>query len=135
MIVSNKLKSIFLLSIPLSIIHGIEEYITGFYATDNFSKLFFSYSNNMNSIQSSFITFQVMIWLILIISAILITKPKWQLYIMLIPGLIYIFELHHLVKAIIVFSYYPGALTAFLFPIIGFFYWQQLLKDLNLVYD
>lgn len=127
----NKLKSIFLLSIPLSIVHGIEEYITGFYSTDNFSKLFFSYSENMGSIEAAFITFQVMFWLILIISAILITKPKWQIYIMLIPGLIYIFELHHLVKAVMVLSYYPGALTALFFPIIGFFYWQQLLKDWN----
>lgn len=127
--ISQKLKTIFLLSISLSIIHGIEEYITGFYATDNFSKLFFSYSENMSAIQSSFVTFQAMFWLILIIPAILIIRPKWQIYVMVIPGLIYIFEFHHLITALMIFGYYPGSLTAILFPFIGFFYWKQLIKD------
>lgn len=127
--ISKRLQTIFLLSIPVSIAHGIEEYLTGFYQTDNFARFFFSYAENMAPIQASFVTFQVMFWLILIISAILITKSKWQIYVMLIPGFIYIFELHHLVKAVLAFNYYPGAITAILFPIIGFFYWKQLLKD------
>lgn len=127
--VSQKLQLIFLLSIPVSIVHGIEEYITGFYQTDNFTRLFFSYSENMTATQASFVTFQIMIWLLLIISAILITKPKWHFYIMVNPGLVYIFELHHIIKAAMIGSYYPGLITALLFPVIGFFYWKQLIKD------
>lgn len=131
--ISQKLKSIFLLSIPVSIVHGIEEYITGFYATDNFAKFFFSYAENMSLAQASFVIFQIMFWLILIISAILITKPKSQIYVMVIPGLIYIFELHHLIKASMILGYYPGSLTAIFFPFIGFFYWKQLIRDWKMV--
>lgn len=127
--ISNKLQHIFLLSIPVFISHGIEEYVTRFYDTDNFSRFVFSYSETMSPLQASFFTFQIMVWLLLILGAILITRQKWQLYVMLIPGLVYIFELHHLLKALISLSYYPGVITGALFPFIGFFYWRQLIKD------
>lgn len=131
MIVSLKLQQIFLLSIPVFIAHGIEEYITEFYNIDNFSRFVFSYTETMSPLQASFITFQIMIWLLLILGAIFITRPKWLLYIMIIPGLMYIFEIHHLVKALMLLNYYPGLVTSILFPFIGFFYWKQLIRDLK----
>lgn len=131
MIISQKLQHIFLLSIPVFIAHGIEEYITGFYDIDNFSRFVFSYSETMSPLQASFLTFQIMVWFLLILGAISIARQKWQLYIMVIPGLVYIFELHHLLKALISLSYYPGVITGALFPFIGFFYWKQLVKDLR----
>lgn len=129
MILSSRLKTIFLLSIPVFIAHGIEEYITEFYNIDKFSRFVFSYTETMSPLQASFITFQIMIWILLIFGAIFITRPKWMLYIMIIPGLIYLFELHHLFKALISLNYYPGLITAILFPFIGFYYWKQLIKD------
>lgn len=131
MILSSKLQRIFLLSIPVFIAHGIEEYITEFYTVDNFSRFVFSYTEIMSPLQASFITFQIMIWITLILGAILITHSRWLLYVMIIPGLVYIFELHHLVKALILLNYYPGSITGILFPFIGFFYWKQLIKDLR----
>lgn len=66
MIVSSKLQHIFLLSIPVFITHGIEEYITKFYNIDNFSRFVFSYTETMSSLQASFITFQIMVWILLV---------------------------------------------------------------------
>ncbi len=82
----------------------------------------------MPVLQSTFLLFQIMIWLFLIIFLFLITNEKWQLRLMIIPGLIYIFELHHLWKALIAWGYYPGLITAIAFPIVGFLFWKELLK-------
>lgn len=108
--ISKKIELIFLLSIPVFIAHDIEEYVTGFYNVDNFSRFVFSYAETMSPLQASFITFQIMIWILLIFGAIFILYPKWLLYIMIIPGLVYIFELHHLVKALMQLNYYPGTI-------------------------
>lgn len=83
----------------------------------------------MSAPQAAFLLFQIMIWLLLVISFLLITKEKWRLRVMVIPGSIYIFELHHFWEALISGGYYPGVITAIAFPIIGFLFWQELLKN------
>lgn len=125
---SPKLQKLFLLSIPVFIFHGLEEYLTGFYATDNVSRFFFGYAENMTSLQSSFLTFQVMIGILMIVAYLLLTK-RWVLQIATFFGLLFFFELHHFVKAISVGGYYPGLITALFFPILGFLYWKELLKE------
>ena len=126
---TKKLKNIFLISIPVFIAHGLEEYFTGFYNIDSFSKFVFGHFESMSIYQATFLIFQIMIWLLLVISFLLISNNKWQLRLMIIPGLIYIFEIHHIIKALTSFSYYSGLITALPFPIIGFFFWKELLKN------
>ncbi|MBI1866523.1 MAG: HXXEE domain-containing protein [Candidatus Staskawiczbacteria bacterium] len=125
----KKLKTIFAISIPVFIAHGLEEYFTGFYNVDNISKFVFRLFETMTIAQATFLLFQIMIWLLLIISFLLITNEKWQLGLMIIPGLIYIFELHHIWKALVSWNYYPGMITAIAFPIVGFLFWKELLKN------
>lgn len=127
--ISKKLKTIFAISIPVFIAHGLEEYFTGFYNIDGISRFVFSPFGNMTIFQATFLLFQIMIWLLLIISLLLITSDKWRLRLMLIPGIIYIFELHHIWKAFESWSYYPGVITAIAFPFIAFFFWKELLKE------
>ena len=79
--------------------------------------------------QATFLLFQIMIWLLLVISFFLIQNKKWQLRLMVIPGLIYIFELHHIWKALFSWAYYPGAITATAFPVIAFLFWKELPKE------
>ncbi|MDP3784650.1 MAG: HXXEE domain-containing protein [bacterium] len=129
--ISQKLKNIFFISIPVFIAHGSEEYFNGFYNVDSIFKFFFHYFDSMSIPQATFLLFQIMIWLALIIVAFLITSQKWQLRLMVIPGLIYIFELHHIWKALMSGGYYPGVITAIAFPIIGFLFWKELLKNLQ----
>ncbi|MCH8987069.1 HXXEE domain-containing protein [Patescibacteria group bacterium] len=71
--------------------------------------------------------------MLLIIFYISLLGAKWQLRFMTFIGVVLIFELWHIVGALRTMSYYPGMITAFLFPILGFFFWKELLyhKRLN----
>jgi len=133
--VSRKLKLFFLLSIPLFILHGSEEYLTGFYNIDSFSKFVFHYSEGMSVMQATFLTFQFVWWLLLIVVAFVLLRKNWQLYLMTLFGIVFIFELHHIVKAVINLGYYPGLITGLLFPVIGFFYWKELTRNWRKNYD
>lgn len=127
--ISEKLKIIFFISIPVFIAHGLEEYFNGFYNIDSHSNFMLGYFNTLPNPQAIFLLFQIMLWFVLIISALLISGEKWQLRLMIIPGLVYIYELHHFWKAFEVGGYYPGVITAIAFPIIGFLFWKELLKN------
>lgn len=129
--ISDRLKNIFLISIPLFIIHGVEEYITGFYLISPIFKVLFIGQRFENIYQSAFFTFHIMLWLCLIISYLLLIGGKWVIRLMVLLGLIYIFEIHHIIDALIVRDYYPGLITSFVFPIIAFFYWKELVRHLR----
>ncbi|MEK6860645.1 MAG: HXXEE domain-containing protein [Nanoarchaeota archaeon] len=128
---SKKLKNIILISILIFIAHGLEEYFTGFYDVDIFFNFFIKLFGYTNLNQAIFITFEIVVWLFLIISFFLIKDRKFILFITTIWGLILIFELHHLIKALLKWDYYPGTVTAILLLIIGFFYWKELIINLK----
>ena len=130
--ITQRLKNIFLLSIPLFIAHGLEEILTGFYNVDSHVAFMFGKLATMPTTQALFILFQIMIWLILIIGYLLILGPKWQLRLMFIPGIFFIYELHHLYKAFDVGGYYPGIITAIPLYAVGFFFWKELIKNYKL---
>ena len=91
--ISQKLKTLFYISVPVFIAHGLEEIFNGFYNVDWFFKFAFGFLETMSVPQATFIVFQIMIWLAFIVFAFLITGEKWRLWLMLLPGIIYIFEL------------------------------------------
>lgn len=126
--ITNKLKTIFGLSIPLFIAHGIEEYLTGFYALDRWEEWIFGLLPFTSIHQAMFATFQAMFWLMLVLSLLMLLGTKWQLRLLMVLGFIYILELHHIIKALLAMSYYPGLITALPFPVIGYLYWRELLK-------
>ncbi len=126
---TRKLQKLFLLSIPLFIVHGVEEILTGFYNIDSHAAFLFGGLAKLPNMQALFVLFQIMLWLVLVISYLLLLGPKWQLRLMFVPGLIFIYELHHLYKAIEVGGYYSGLITALAFPAIGFFFWKELLQS------
>jgi len=123
--ITKKLKIIFGLSIPLFILHGIEEFMTHFYDVDTHNGAIFGSLSGLSNHGATFVTFQVMFWLLLIISFLLILGEKWRLNVLAIAGLVYIYELHHLYKAVTVGGYYPGLYTALAFPIMAFFFWKS----------
>ncbi len=126
---TKKLQKLFLISILLFIAHGFEEILTGFYNIDSHAAFLFGGLAELPNMQALFLLFQIMFWLTLIISYLLLRGPKWQLRLMFIPGVIFVYELHHLYKAIEVGSYYPGLITALAFPVVGFFFWKELLQS------
>jgi len=128
--ITNRLKYIFALSIPLFIVHGIEEFSTHFYDIDAHDQAVFGLLSGLSVHGATFVTFQVMLWLLLIISFLLILNEQWRFRVMIIPGLIYIYELHHIYKAVGVGGYYPGLVTALVFPIVAYFFWREWLRSL-----
>jgi hypothetical protein len=128
---TKKLQNLFLLSIPLFIAHGLEEIFTGFYNTDSQVAFWLGNLNSLPTAQATFILLQIMIALMLIIGYFLLLGPKWQLRMMFIPAIIFIYELHHLYKAFDVASYYPGLITAIPLYIIGFFFWKEMYTNLK----
>ncbi len=127
--ISQKLKTIFYISIPVFIAHGLEEFFNGFYNVDWSTKLVFGFLNEMSVPQATFLVFQIMLWLALIVFAFLITSEKWRLWLMLLPGIIFIIELHHPWSVIKSWSYYPGAITSIPLLVLGFLFWRELIKS------
>src|SRR3990167_10208314 len=127
--ISQKLKTIFYISIPVFIAHGLEEIFNGFYNVDWSFKLVFGFVETMPVPQATFIVFQIMLWLALIIFAFLIASEKWRLRLMFLPGIIFIVELHHPWSAITSLGYYPGVITSIPLVIIGFLFWKELIKN------
>ena len=70
--ISSKLKTIFIISIPVFIAHGLEEIFNGFYNVDWFFKFAFGFLETMSVPQATFIVFQIMIWLAFIVFAFLL---------------------------------------------------------------
>jgi len=124
---TKKLKRLFLISILIFIAHITEELLAGLWNVDS---LTISAAKYFQSIpQAIFVVFNLTFLIFLIIIALLIKGGKWIWLVMSIVGLIFVFELEHIIKALISGGYYPGLYTSFLFPIIGFFYWKELIKN------
>lgn len=126
---SQKLKNLFYISIPLFIIHGLEELLNGFYNVDRSVKFTFGFLYEMPVPQATFWVFQIMLWLALVVFAFLITSEKWRLRLALLPGIIFIIELHHPWSAIVSWSYYPGLISSIPVLVVGFLFWKELLKS------
>lgn len=126
--VTRKLKTIFGISIFFFVIHGIEEFVTHFYDIDSHDQAIFGLLNGLSNHGATFVVFQIMFWLLLIVSFLLLLGEKWQFRILAISGVVYVYELHHIIKAIQTGGYYPGLYTALAFPIIGFLFWKEWIK-------
>lgn len=124
---SQRLKNLFYISIPLFIIHGLEEFFTGFYEVDWSTKLVFGFLYEMSVPQATFLVFQIMLWLALIVLAFLVASEKWRLRMMFLPGIIFIVELHHPWSAASSLGYYPGLISSIPLLIVGFLFWKELL--------
>ena len=107
--------------------HGVEEFMTHFYDTDTHNGAIFGALSELSNHGATFVTFQVMLGLLLVISFLLILGEKWRCNILAIVGIVYIYELHHLYKAAIIGGYYPGLYTSLVFPVIAFFFWKEWL--------
>ncbi len=108
--------------------HGVEEFMTHFYDTDAHYGAVFGTLSELSNHGATFVTFQVMLWLLLIISFFLILGENWRFNVLAIVGLVYIYELHHLYKAVVIGGYYPGLYTSLVFPVMTFFFWKEWLQ-------
>ena len=126
--ISTRLKIIFAVSIPLFIAHGIEEYLTGFYNLDQWDEWIFGLLPFVSTHQAMFATFQIMFWLLLIVSLLLMMGERMRFYMLAVLGTIYVFEVHHLIKALLVGGYYSGLITSLAFLPVAYLFWKEWMR-------
>jgi hypothetical protein len=124
-VISSRLKSLFAFSIPLFVAHGIEEYVTGFYEFDTLDEWIFGLLPFTSTHEAMFVTFQVMFWLLLIVSSLLLVSDRVRFYALFLVGFIYVVELHHPIKAILAGGYYPGLITSLVFPVFALLFFKE----------
>ena len=124
---TKKTKLLFLALSILFVFHGIEEYVTVFYNVDEIFQQTFWFTRDMTVPQASFLVFQIFFWLILLVVNISLFFPKSN-FIVYFFLLITIFELHHPLKSLIHWSYYPGLFTSIFFPILGYAMYKNIRK-------
>jgi hypothetical protein len=126
--VTRKFMQIFIWATGWIVAHWLEEILTWFAHVDMSYLWLFRPLLEMNIQDALFILYQILIWSILLIWWIfLFWKAKLKLFLLYILWVILFLELHHVVEAIIRWEYYPWMLTALLLPIIGYYYWKNLL--------
>lgn len=121
-----RLRDFFGLSTSLVIAHGIEEMLTGIHLVD--PQVTFIFGWLPFPLATSFLVFQLVFWGLLITAYLLILSGKFVFPITFALGLIYLYEFHHFYSAFTVGGYYPGLITALGFPILGYFYRNELIQ-------
>jgi len=125
--ISRNLKSLFFLSLFLIAAHGVEELLTGFRHTDSFVLAPASYLNMTP--EMFYWVFHIIWWTLLPTAYIILRKSTILLPLLTLFSVVFVFELHHVIKALISAQYYPGMITAFFYPILGIFFYKELLKN------
>lgn len=127
--VMSRLKAIFALSIPLFIAHALEEYITKFYERDAWDE-FFPARFVASPEQASIVFLLVQVVLVCLLFGILFVRMnermRWWLFAGV--GLLYVYELIHVVRALLAGTYYPGLITAVLFVPIALVFWREWFR-------
>ena len=126
--ISSRLKIIFGLSVPVFIAHGIEEYLMGFYDMSPDFLFVFSPLLVMPERQALFLLLQIMVWLLLGISFLLVLGGVWTRHVIILLGLLYVYELHHFIDAFRAGGYAPGLITALAFPVFAVLFWREFWK-------
>ena len=126
--ITDKLKKITFLSLLLIYAHGIEEIITGFLKVDS---VLMTWNGHLESVpEAVYYASHIPFWFFVTPLFLLILGGKWTLRVMAFFGLIFVMELHHVLGALLITQgYYPGLITAIFYPIIGFFYWKELIHN------
>lgn len=126
--ISSKLKKIFLLGLILIYAHGIEEIMFGFWEVDS---IMMTWNDFLISIpQAVYYASHIAWWLLLIPIALLTMGGRWALWGLALFGIVWFIELHHISGAVfITHTYYPGMITAILYPAVGVFYYRELIQN------
>lgn len=124
---SKKLQRLFLVSLVIIYLHGFEEILTGFQYHDSF--IAFGANKVGTTPEVYYWVSHITFWIALPLLYFVFKNGKAGLVLAGIFGLIFIVEFHHLIKGALSFQYYPGMITALFYPILGFFFWRQLIKD------
>jgi hypothetical protein len=119
-------KKLIHISVPLLIIHSLEEFYFSLTSVDPFTSFVSKYFGLTNDV--TYFLGQLVLFIFLAVLLVLILLHKNINYGGFIIGVILIFEFTHVYPAIISGSYYPGFASGFILFVIGVGYWYKLMK-------
>ena len=119
------MSKLIVISIPLFLIHAVEEYLTGFYNGDE-TISFLGTTLGMSPL-SIFILLQIFLFAVILV--VLLRKSRIRKIGLIVFGLILLLELSHPVSSLIGGQYTPGLYTSVPIIIIGVFYIFLLFRS------
>ncbi len=124
--ISGQFAIILFISILLHYLHGAECIKLKFWETEPH---FYFFTRKFKSIpESVYFVFHWSFWVFLLFAFFLLLGGRWIFIPLVLYGTTFVTEFHHFVKGIIKKRYYSGMITSFFFPIVGIFYWIDLIK-------
>ena len=125
--ISKRLRNLFLVSLLLIYAHGVEEILGGFQYSDSF--MIFGAAIFQTTPEDFYWASHIIWWISVPALFLLLNTSKWILPLLTLYGAVFFVEIHHIIKSIIAASYYPGMITAAFYPILGYFYWSELISN------
>lgn len=121
----KKFQNILLIIIALFILHAIEEWYTEMFNVDWFFMRSASFFHTTS--ETVFLIFELIWCTFLIILFWGILKGKWRFPIMILLGIILLFETQHLISAILAWGYYPGSITSLMLLAVTPIFWKEVI--------
>jgi hypothetical protein len=122
--VTQRFKTITFLSVIAMILHGVEEIHQNFF--DHYT-LFTTLSRMVDSKEEAlFIAFQITFWGVLLLFFAMTLDEKWRFRVMIVYGLILLYENQHIIGAVLARTYYPGLVTAIIILPLSLAYWWEI---------
>jgi hypothetical protein len=122
--ITRRFKTITFLSAAAMILHGVEEIYQHFY--EHYT-LFKTLSSMFDSKEEAlFVSFQITLWGLLLLFYALTLGEKWRFRVLMIFGLILLYENQHLIEAVRTRSYYPGLITALIILPLSLAFWREI---------
>lgn len=124
--ITRRLRLLTVAGIVLMVLHGIEEWISGFFSIDPAFEMVAGLVRSKE--EALFLAFQATWWLLLILFGLLTFSARWRLRGLGLFGAVMVFEWTHLASSLPSGMYFPGAISAALFVPLGVAFWVEYLR-------
>jgi hypothetical protein len=124
--ITRRLRLLTLAGIVLMVLHGVEEWMSGFFSVDPSFEFVAGLVSSKE--EALFLAFQATWWLLLILFGLLTFSAKWRLRGLGLFGAVMVFEWMHLIPSFRSRAYFPGAITSLLFVPLSIAFWMEFRR-------
>ncbi len=134
---SLRMKSYFLISIFLMLLHKIECYYTEEWLESPFFLAIITSSHwaGMDTTQMMgevmFLVFCIWLFIGLFMGWLVLRGGNWGPIALAVWGLTYVLEWHHVIRTLARGEYYSGVYSSIVYLAFGFFYWRELSSHIH----
>lgn len=125
--ISRKLHRLFLITVVLLAIHMAEEFfMSAYHELHIFDVVKGRFEDPL---RGALLIAIILIGYTLLVLTLYTFGGKWELRAMAVFSFVYVLELSHLIPVLFMHIYEPGAVTAAFFPILGFLFIRELVRN------